>query len=73
MAVGKVKWFNDEKGWVSSSRTPARTSSCITRKLAGKVAAACSEDETVEFELKEGPKGLQAVNVLRLQASLAAG
>ena len=29
------------------------------------------EDETVEFENKEGPKGLQAVNVIRLQSAAA--
>jgi len=27
------------------------------------------EDEVVEFEIKEGPKGLQAINVQRTQAA----
>jgi CspA family cold shock protein len=30
------------------------------------------EDEDVEFEIKEGPKGLQAVNVVRMTADATA-
>jgi CspA family cold shock protein len=34
-------------------------------QIAGDGRRRLFEDEMVEFEIKEGPKGLQAINVLR--------
>ena len=70
MAVGKVKWFNDEKGWgfIKQDTGPDVfvDYSQIQQPDAGRKRL--FEDETVEFEIKEGPKGLQAINVMRLAA-----
>ncbi|MDC3957120.1 MULTISPECIES: cold-shock protein [Polyangium] len=71
MAVGKVKWFNDEKGWgfIKQDTGPDVFVhySQIQQPDAGRKRL--FEDETVEFEIKEGPKGLQAINVMRLAAA----
>jgi cold shock protein len=57
---GKVKFFNSTKGFgfikdnESTSEYFVHVSGCIDR---------INEDDEVEFELKEGSKGLNAVNV----------
>jgi CspA family cold shock protein len=67
MAVGKVKWFNDEKGWGFIKQESGPDVFVHYSQINGDGRRRLFEDETVEFEIKEGPKGLQAVNVTRLQ------
>ena len=69
MAVGKVKWFNDEKGWGFIKQESGPDVFVHYSQINGDGRRRLFEDETVEFEIKEGPKGLQAVNVSRLQAA----
>lgn len=69
MAVGKVKWFNDEKGWGFIKQDSGPDVFVHYSQINGDGRRRLFEDETVEFEIKEGPKGLQAINVIRLQAS----
>lgn len=69
MAVGKVKWFNDEKGWGFIKQDSGPDVFVHYSQINGDGRRRLFEDETVEFEIKEGPKGLQAINVVRLQAS----
>jgi len=71
MAVGKVKWFNDEKGWGFIKQETGPDVFVHYSQINGEGRRRLFEDETVEFEIKEGPKGLQAVNVNRLQPSAA--
>src|SRR4051794_6465655 len=71
MAVGKVKWFNDEKGWGFIKQETGPDVFVHYSQISGEGRRRLFEDETVEFEIKEGPKGPQAVNVMRLQASSA--
>lgn len=71
MAVGKVKWFNDEKGWGFIKQDEGPDVFVHYSQISGEGRRGLSEDELVEFEIKEGPKGLQAVNVLRQQAASA--
>ena len=65
MAVGRVKWFNDEKGWGFIKQDVGPDVFVLYSQIAGEGRRRLAEDEMVEFEIKEGPKGLQAVNVLR--------
>ena len=71
MAVGKVKWFNDEKGWGFIKQDEGPDVFVHYSQIAGEGRRRLFEDELVEFEIKEGPKGLQAVNVLRPQGASA--
>jgi CspA family cold shock protein len=65
MAVGKVKWFNDEKGWGFIKQDNGADVFVHYSQISGDGRRRLFEDETVEFEIKEGPKGLQAINVVR--------
>lgn len=67
MAVGKVKWFNDEKGW-GFIKQPDQGPDVFVHysQINGEGRRRLVEDEEVQFEIKEGPKGLQAVNVVRV-------
>ncbi len=71
MAVGRVKWFNDEKGWGFIKQDSGPDVFVHYSQIQGDGRRRLFEDELVEFEIKEGPKGLQAVNVTR-QAGAAA-
>ena len=63
MVVGKVKRFNDEKGWGFIKQETGPDVFVHYSQINGDGRRRLLEDETVEFEIKEGPKGLQAVNV----------
>jgi CspA family cold shock protein len=65
MAVGRVKWFNDEKGWGFIKQDEGPDVFVHYSQIHGDGRRRLFEDELVEFEIKEGPKGLQAVNVMR--------
>jgi CspA family cold shock protein len=68
MAVGKVKWFNDEKGWGFIKQDNGPDVFVHYSQISGDGRRRLLEDEMVEFEIKEGPKGLQAINVTRQMA-----
>jgi cold shock protein len=65
MANGKVKWFNDEKGWGFIKQEEGPDVFVHYSQISGDGRKRLQEDETVQFEITEGPKGLQAVNVQR--------
>jgi cold shock protein len=65
MAVGKVKWFNDEKGWGFIKQDEGPDVFVHYSQISGDGRRRLVEEELVQFEIKEGPKGLQAVNVQR--------
>jgi CspA family cold shock protein len=68
MAVGKVKWFNDEKGWGFIKQIQGPDVFVHYSQISGDGRRRLVEEEEVQFEIIEGAKGLQAVNVVRIAA-----
>jgi CspA family cold shock protein len=62
---GTVKWFNDAKGFGFIEHTSGRDVFVHYSVIASEGFKTLKDGETVEYELKEGPKGLQASKVLR--------
>jgi len=68
MPKGKVKWFNDTKGY-GFIQVEGQDKDIFVHYSSVKAEGfrTLNEGEEVEFELIEGPKGLKAENVVRLQ------
>ncbi|HNX82069.1 MAG TPA: cold-shock protein [Candidatus Omnitrophota bacterium] len=66
MARGKVKWFNNQKGY--GFITPESGSDVFVHHTAikGEGYRTLDEGQDVEFDIEKGPKGEQAVNVVKL-------
>ena len=64
MATGTVKWFNAEKGFGFISQQDGAPDVFVHFSAIQKSGyRSLEEGEKVEFEVKQGPKGLQAENV----------
>jgi CspA family cold shock protein len=63
MASGKVKWFNDAKGDGFIARDDGPDVFVHHTAIQSEGFRSLSEGQTVEFDITEGPKGLQAANV----------
>lgn len=67
MATGKVKWFNDQKGFgFISAETDGRDVFVHHSVIEGAGFKTLQENETVEYEAEDGPKGMKALKVIRL-------
>ena len=66
MPRGKVKWFNDQKGFGFISREGDSDVFVHFSGIAGDGFRSLQEGDEVEFEITDGPKGQQAINVIRL-------
>jgi CspA family cold shock protein len=67
MVVGKVKWFNESKGYgFIQQEENERDIFVHYSDIEGEGFRTLSEGDSVEFEPVEGPKGLQAKNVRKL-------
>ncbi|MBT5953781.1 cold-shock protein [bacterium] len=64
MAIGKVKWFNEEKGFGFIEREEGKDVFVHIRAIQTPGINALQEGQEVEFEVEDGQKGPQAVNVL---------
>jgi len=71
MAQGTVKWFNDVKGFGFISQDDGEDVFVHHTAISSEGFRSLAEGERVEFEVLEGPKGLQAANVRRLQEPAA--
>ncbi|WP_394838204.1 cold shock domain-containing protein [Pendulispora rubella] len=65
MALGKVKWFNDEKGWGFIKQIDGPDVFVHYSQIAGDGRRILLENEIVEFEVRESPRGPQALNVVK--------
>jgi CspA family cold shock protein len=61
--TGKVKWFNESKGYGFIQRDDGNDVFVHYSNIKGQGFRTLEENDAVEFEVNEGPKGLQAVNV----------
>jgi CspA family cold shock protein len=62
---GVVKWFNDAKGFGFIEHTSGKDVFVHYSVIDTEGFKTLKDGEAVEYEMKEGPKGLQAVKVLR--------
>lgn len=63
---GIVKWFNGAKGYGFIQRTTGEDVFVHFSAIQSEGYRSLNEGENVEFELQQGPKGLNAVEVTRL-------
>ncbi|MGR9073382.1 MAG: cold-shock protein [Gammaproteobacteria bacterium] len=65
MATGKVKWFNEAKGFGFISPSDGSADVFVHfSAIKGDGFRTLSENQTVSYEVENGPKGLQATEVI---------
>ena len=63
MVKGVVKWFNEKKGYGFLSQEDGDDVFVHYSSIQGDGFKTLKEGDAVEFEVQDGPKGPQAVNV----------
>jgi CspA family cold shock protein len=68
MPVGKVKWFNDKKGY-GFIEGESEDGDIFVHHTSIKMEGfrTLAEGQTVQFDIVDGPKGKQATNVIRVE------
>lgn len=73
MQQGKVKWFNDQKGFgFISAGTDGKDVFVHHSVIEGQGFRTLEDGEAVEYEAEPGPKGIKATMVRRLSADVPA-
>ncbi len=63
MPTGKVKWFNEQKGYGFIEQDDGRELFVHHTGIAGDGFKNLYENQAVEFDTERGDKGMKAVNV----------
>ena len=63
---GVVKWFNEAKGYGFIERPGGEDVFVHYSAIQSEGFKSLKENDKVEFEVREGPKGLQAANVTKI-------
>jgi len=66
MAQGTVKWFNESKGFGFITSEDGSEVFVHHTSIQGSGFKTLAEGDKVSFDTEKGPKGLKAVNVLKL-------
>ncbi|HHX51493.1 MAG TPA: cold-shock protein [Clostridia bacterium] len=64
--LGKVKWFNQEKGYGFIERDGGDDVFVHFSAIQEEGFKSLAEGQEVEFEIVQGPRGPQAANVVKL-------
>lgn len=64
MPTGKVKWFNDSKGYGFIEQESGEDVFVHHTAIQGEGFKTLREGQTVEFEIEQDAKGAKAVNVV---------
>lgn len=66
MGIGKVKWFNEQKGYGFIQQENGPDVFVHFTAIQGEGFKTLTEGQKVEFDVVEGEKGPQAANVIKL-------
>jgi CspA family cold shock protein len=66
MPKGTVKWFNDAKGFGFIAQEGGKDVFVHFSAIESSGFRSLAEGDAVEFDIVEGPKGLQAANVKKV-------
>lgn len=66
MEQGKVKWFSAPKGYGFITRSTGEDVFVHFKAIQGEGFKTLNENDPVEFEVEQGPKGLQATKVTKI-------
>jgi cold shock protein len=66
MATGKVKWFKNDKGYGFIAVEGGKDVFVHQTAIKSEGYRTLEEGQSVEFDIEQGPRGQQAVNVVKL-------
>ena len=71
--TGKVKWFNNQRGFGFISGDDGKEVFVHCSGIVGEGFKELAEDDSVKYDIKETEKGIQAINVVRTSILITDG